>query len=139
MGAVNELKKAIAGLNLEEVKAFGPASEINWSFCPADAPWQNGSTEALVKSVKRALNVVMAGKICSFAEMQTVMHEAVQLVNQRPIGRKPLTPDDGTYLCPNDLLLGHYYPQGPFSESANAKQRLNFTQDIIKKFWEKWT
>ena len=74
VGAANELKKAVAGLNLEEIKAFGPASEINWSFCPADAPWQNGSTEALVKSVKRALNVVMAGKICSFAEMQMVMY-----------------------------------------------------------------
>ena len=84
----------------------------------------------------------MAGKICSFAEMQTVMDEAAQLVNQRPIGRKPLTPDDGTYLCPNDLLLGHCDnkpPQGPFSESANAKQRLNFTQEIINKFWKKWT
>ena len=142
VGAANELKKAVAGLNLEEIKAFGPASEINWTFCPADAPWQNGSTEALAKSVKRALNVVMAGKICSFAEMQTVMYEAAQLVNQRPIGRKPLTPDDGTYLCPNDLLLGHCDnkpPQGPFSESANAKQRLNFTQEIINKFWKKWT
>ena len=55
----------------------------------------------MVKSFKRALNVVLAGKVCSFAELQTVVYEAAQLVNQRPIGRKPLKPDDGTY--PNDM------------------------------------
>ena len=142
VGASNELKKAIASLNFEEVKLYGPASEITWSFCPADAPWQNGSTEALVKSIKRALNVVLAGKLCSFAEMQTVLYEAAQLVNQRPIGRKPLTPHDGTYLCPNDLLLGHCSnkaPQGPFAEYSHVSQRLNFTQEIINRFWKKWS
>ena len=122
VGAANELKKTIASLNIEELKSCGPASEINWSFSPADAPWQNGSTEALVKSVKRALNVVLAGNLCTFAEMQTVVYEAAQLVNQRPIGRNPLTPHDGAYLCPNNLLLGpssNKPPQGPFEEYSS--------------------
>ena len=142
VGAANELKKTIASLNVEEVKSCGPASEISWSFSPADAPWQNGSTEALVKSVKRALNVVLAGNLCTFAEMQTVVYEAAQLVNQRPIGRNPLTPHDGTYLCPNDLLLGrssNKAPQGPFEEYSSAKKRLNFIQEIVSRFWKKWT
>ena len=51
VGAANEFKKTIASLNIEELKSCGPASEISWSFSPADAPWQNGSTEALIKSV----------------------------------------------------------------------------------------
>ena len=96
----------------------------------------------MVKSIKRALNVILAGKVCSFAEWQTVVYEAAQLVNQRPIGRKPLTPDDGTYLCPNDLLLGRCtndVPQGPFSESSHANQRLNFIQEIVTSFWKRWT
>jgi hypothetical protein len=84
----------------------------------------------------------MAGKLCSFAELQTVVYEAAQLVNQRPIGRKPLTPDDGTYLCPNDLLLSHCTnnaPQGPFAEYTHANQRLNFFQEIVTRFWKRWT
>ncbi len=38
-------------------------------------------------------------------------------MNQRPIGRIPNDPDDGPYLCPNDMLLGRAtseIPQGPF-------------------------
>ena len=131
----------IVELDKNELQSYGPASRTSWHFCSADAPWQNGATEALVKSVKRALNVVLAGKVCSFAELQTVVYEAAQLVNQRPIGRKPLKPDDGTYLSPNDLLLGrctNEVPQGPFSKSLHANQRLNFIQEIVTSFWKRW-
>ena len=142
MGASNELKRVISDLDVEELRLYGPASQTTWSFCPADAPWQNGSTEALVKSIKRALNVVLGSKLCSYAELQTVVYEAAQLVNQRPIGRNPLTPNDGTYLCPNDLLLGHSTtnpPQGPFAEYSSTDQRLNFIQEIVNSFWKRWS
>ena len=36
-------------------------------------------------------------------------------MNQRPIGRIPNDPDDGSYLCPNDMLPGRaisMVPQG---------------------------
>ena len=47
---------------------------------------------------------------------KTVMFEAAELVNSRPIGKHPINPEDGTYLSPNDLLLGRSganAPQGP--------------------------
>ena len=28
---------------------------LQWIFTPADAPWQNGVTKALIRSVKRAI------------------------------------------------------------------------------------
>jgi len=142
VGAATDLKKAIQGLDWKELQLYGHASETTWTFCPADAPWQNGSTEALVKSIKRALNVVMGDKVCSYAEFQTVVYEAAQLVNQRPIGRNPLTPNDGTYLCPNDLLLGrstNKVPQGPFAERSSSKQRICFIQEIVSSFWKRWS
>ena len=142
VGAANELKKTIASLDWEELRLYGHAAGTTWTFCPADAPWQNGSTEALVKSIKRALYAVLGGKVCSYVEFQTVVYEAAQLVNQRPIGRNPLTPNDGTYLCPNDLLLGHstnLVPQGPFTQNSSSKQRLSFIQDIVNSFWKRWS
>ena len=39
----------------------------------------------------------------AFSELQTICFEVANLVNERPIGRHPTSPD-GTYLCPNDLL-----------------------------------
>ena len=63
-------------------------------------------------------------------------------MNQRPIGKLPLSPDDGTYLCPNDLILGlstNHVSQGPFEENANMKRRLDFIQEIVGNFWKRWS
>jgi len=78
----------------------------------------------------------------SFSELQTVMFEAAQLVNQRPIGRHPTYPDEGSYFCPNDLLLSRAspeVPQGPFTERVGDRYRLDFIQRIAQSFWKKWT
>ena len=102
----------------------------------------NGSTEALVKTVKKALVVTVGEHPFTFSEHLTIMFETAELVNERPIGLKSLTPEDGTYLCPNDLLLGRstsHVPQGPFDEQATNKSRHAFLQAIITNFWKRWT
>ena len=101
----------------------------------------NGVTEAMVKSIKRALNVTVGDHVMEFSVLQTVMFEAAELVNSRPIGKHPSNPDDGTYLCPNDLLLGrssNKVPQGPF-QIVNHKRRFQFLQSLVDSFWKKWT
>ena len=60
----------------------------------------------IVKSVKKAITVAVGESVMTFSELQTVCYEAANLVNERPVGRHPTSPEDGTYLCPNDLLLG---------------------------------
>lgn len=64
------------------------------------------------------------------------------LVNQRPIGRVPTDPDEGTYLCPNDVLLGRAtsrVPQGPFQVTRNPRRRVEFVQSIVDSFWKRWS
>ena len=80
--------------------------DFEWNFTPADAPWQNETSESLIRSVKRSLKAA------------------------------------GSYLCPNDLLLGRsttWVPSGPFKESTNPRLRFEFIQNIVNSFWEKWT
>ena len=142
VGATNEMSRVIKNLSWDEVQIFGHKFGTTWSFCPPDAPWQNGSTEALVKSIKRALKCVMGNQVFSYAELQTVVYEAAQLVNQRPIGRHPTSPDEGAYLCPNDLLLGRstaHVPQGPFAEKNSMKHRLQFIEEVVNSFWQRWS
>lgn len=77
----------------------------------------------------------------TFSELQTVCYEVANLVNERPIGRHPTSPEDGTYLSPNDLLLGRSssrIPSGPFKEHLTLRQRFEFVQSIINRFWKKW-
>ena len=113
-----------------------------WDFAAADAPWQNGVSEALVKSVKRGITAAISDHVMTFSELQTVGFEVANLVNERPIGRHPTSPDDGTYLSPNDLLLGRAtsrVPSGPFRESSNPRQRFKFVENAVNYFWKKWT
>jgi hypothetical protein len=91
------------------------------------------------KSIKKAVMVAIGDNILTFSELQTVCFEAANLLNERPIGRNPTSPDDGTYLCPNDLLLGRVtsrIPSGPFRETANPNHRHEFIQKIIDAFWK---
>ena len=116
-------------------------SEMQWIFTPADAPWQNGVTEALIRSVKRAIEFSVGENALTFSELQTVLFEIANLLNERPIGRHPTSPEDGAYLCPNDLLLGRAtsrIPNGPFDENANTQKRFTFVQTIVHTFWKKW-
>ena len=141
VAASKELKSIVNGFDEETLRKFGHENGFEWSFSAPDAPWMNGVTEALVKSVKKALNTAIGSQVMRFSELQTVLYEASQLVNQRPIGRHPTDPTEGSYLCPNDLLLGratNTVPQGPFNERATDKYRFDFIQCVVEAFWKKW-
>jgi hypothetical protein len=129
-------------LNWEQMKLYGVDNGVEWKFSPADAPWYNGAAEALIKTTKHALTAAVGENVMTFSELQTCIFEAAQLVNQRPIGVTLSHPKDGTYLCPNDLLLGRaspQIPQGPFKERTSDKHRCDFIQSVVAAFWKRWT
>ena len=142
VAASKELQALVKDLDKETIRRFGAQNNCEWSFCPADAPWQNGATEALIKTAKRNLCTAVGAQILSYSELQTVFAEITQLMNQRPIGVHPNDPEDGTYLSPNDLLLGRatsQIPQGPFLERTSYRHRFDFLQSIVKCFWRRWS
>ena len=74
----------------------------------------------------------MGNHILTPFELYTCVLEIANLVNQRPVGRVPNDPDDGAYLCPNDMLLGRaspQVPQGPFRETRNPRKRVEFVKE----------
>jgi hypothetical protein len=142
VGASRKLREQISGLEWQRIRKFWHQHRVDWRFSPADAPWYNGTAEPLIKSVKRALGAAVGEAVLSFSEFQTCLMEAAQLVNQRPIGVLPNSPNDGTYLCPNDLLLGRasaHVPQGPFKECTADKHRLDYIQSIVSAFCKRWS
>ena len=94
-----------------------------------------------MKTVKKALKKAIGDTVLAPFELYTCLLEVANLVNQRPIGRIPNDPDDGTYLCPNDILLGRAsstVPQGPFRRTENPRHRFEFCQKVVDSFWKKW-
>ena len=141
VGASNEMKEIVRNLGWNEIKKFGQPFDSEWEFAPPDGQWYNGATESLVKSVKRALGAAIGENVLQFSELQTCMFEAAELVNERPIGAHPDSPEDGVYLCPNDLILGrasNKVPHGPFMERTSDKHRFDFLQKVVTAFWKRW-
>ena len=141
VGASKELKLAIKDLKWDIIQDFGAEAGSEWHFSPADAPWQNGCVESLIKSIKKAIQTAIGTQVLKFSELQTVLYEAANLVNERPIGKNPSEPDEERYLCPNDILLGRAssrVPGGPFKE-VSSKRRFEFIQKLVDVFWRKWT
>ena len=94
-----ELSNMTKEWDWDNVKAFVTIEGFEWfDFTPDDAPWQNGVSEALIKSIKKAPTVSINENILTFSELQTVMFEAANIVNKRPIGRHPTSPDEDVYL-----------------------------------------
>ncbi|XP_042880704.1 uncharacterized protein LOC122258673 [Penaeus japonicus] len=116
---------------------------VEWSFNrSSDAPWLNGSCESLIKSVKMSIQKAIGESILTYAEFHTVLFEIANLINSRPIGMKPgYTIELGSYLCPNDLLLGRSNREAPFGKfdlESTLNKRLHFTQNIVFSFWKRW-
>ena len=142
VGAERELREMVEGLDADKLRDFCAERSINWLFTAPAAPHQNGCAEALVKSCKRALKKAIGEQVLSPFELYTCLLEVGNLVNQRPIGRVPNDPDDGKYLCPNDMLLGRAtaeVPQGPFQDTKNPRRRVEFVQKIVESFWKRWS
>jgi len=140
--ANEELQKVFKTWDWDKLSVFGATKGMQWEFIPANAPWQNGISEALVKLVKKAMSIAIGENTQTFSELQTVCYKAANLVNERPIGRHPTMLEDGSYLSPNDLLLGRASPRvpsGPFKQTSNPKHCYEFVQRIIDAFWRRWT
>ncbi|CAM1306567.1 Uncharacterised protein r2_g1640 [Pycnogonum litorale] len=142
IGAEKELKLMVPDWDWQTLKDYGTNRKMKWIFHTPAAPHMSGAVESLVRSVKYALKKSIGDSVLSQFELYTVLLEAANLVNQRPIGRKLNDPDDGATLCPNDLLFGRAsscVPQGPFQQSKNPRERLSFIQQIVDSFWKRWT
>lgn len=127
----------------KKLDSIGKKEGVTWTFNkPSDAPWYNGASEALIKSVKRGLCIAIGKSVLNFGELQSALFGIANLMNERPIGVKPgFSLELGNYLCPNDLLLGRsssYCPSGMYDINGDNKRRLEYVQKIVESFWRKW-
>ncbi|XP_014667636.1 PREDICTED: uncharacterized protein LOC106809165 [Priapulus caudatus] len=141
VGAQRQLREMLTGWSKDELQDFCAERQVKWKFITPLAPHQNGCAEALVKSCKHALKKAIGEQRLTPFELHTCLQEVANLVNERPIGGLLNDPDDGKYICPNDILLGRAssrVPQGPFRPTKNPKDRLEFVQRIVDAFWKSW-
>ena len=142
VGAERVLRDMIKDWDKEKISDFCSNKGTRWQFTTPLAPHQNGCAESLVKTCKKTLKHTVGDQKLTPFELYTLFMECANIVNQRPLGRIANDPNDGRYLCPNDLLLGRAssdVPPGPFKGNSNLKDRVGFLQQLADCFWKRWS
>ena len=125
----------------EEEKIITHSSEngMEWRFSTADSPWQNGAVEALVKSAKRILDVVLQKQRLSPSEFSGVLYGVANDLNERPIGSMTVD-SELSILTPNSLLLGRSTAKNPgnWYPTISTFKRFNLVKEIEESFWKQW-
>jgi hypothetical protein len=142
IGASKEISDINVNMEWDKIRSLGENCGMEWKIGKsANAPWENGCCEALIKSNKVSLSSTIGSSVMTFAELETVIFEVANYINERPIGLKNNDPNEGSYLCPNDLLLGRAsssVPPGSWSAKECFKLRWKFVQQVVDSFWNRW-
>ena len=92
---------------VDSLRSMGSEKNFKWEISPPDSPWRQGKAERRIAIVKKLLKLAIADSCVTSVQLQTILMEASNICNKRPIGlSKPR--EDGSYvlITPNQLLMG---------------------------------
>ncbi len=99
----------------------------------------NGQAERMIGLIKKQLWRTFEGKRLSHEETLTLLAEAAQKINSRPITRNPRP--EGEPLCVQDLMLGRAKPgqvEVKFETGKQLTRRFENVQRTQQEFWKRW-
>ncbi|XP_058828018.1 uncharacterized protein LOC131687937 [Topomyia yanbarensis] len=126
-GASKEIVKRISA-DCEE--AFTDAT-TRWNFNPSSAPHMSGAWERLVRSVKAALSELDDGRKLTDELLLTVLAEAEDLVNSRPLTYLPVELGMEAALTPNHFLRSSV--TGDITQSVAKSNQAEALRDSYKR------
>ncbi len=100
--------KQVATWDFKEVVQWARRKGIEWTLVPTGGQHFNGQAERMIGLIKKQLWKTFEGKKLTHEETLTVLAEAVQKINSRPLTWNPRP--EGEPLCVQDLMLGRAKP-----------------------------
>ena len=102
--ADKELKKpSKSGINTRS--AISADKKIEWIFNPPSASHMGGAWERMIRSVRQILKAILKEQLVSDEVLSTVMAEAVNILNSRPLTRNSDSALDEQSLTPNHCCI----------------------------------
>lgn len=141
VGAHSELKKCLKELNQSRIQGYCLQAEIDWHFNPPHASHMGGMWERLIRTVRKVLIGILGKARLTDEVLRTVLCEAENIVNGRPITRVSDDVNDLSALTPNHLLLlreGPPPPPGSFDKADGYRKRWKHSQFLAGQFWKQW-
>ncbi|XP_041673801.1 uncharacterized protein LOC121529865 [Drosophila eugracilis] len=113
VGADREARRFGDVFETERIQSELSSRSIEWVFnCPSN-PSEGGVWERMVQCVKRVLRHTLKEVAPRDHVMESLLIEAENIVNSRPVTHLPLDADQEAPLTPNDLLKAANQPDTP--------------------------
>ncbi|XP_062702323.1 uncharacterized protein LOC115254316 [Aedes albopictus] len=142
LAASKELVQQVRSIELECADIFTDA-RTQWSFNPPAAPHMGGIWERLVRSAKEALKSLHEGGRLTDEILHTVLAEAEDMVNSRPLTYVPQESAESEALTPNHFLRG--LPAGereevraPTNSAEALRDSYKQSQKLADVLWQRW-
>ncbi|XP_037809127.1 uncharacterized protein LOC119601932, partial [Lucilia sericata] len=113
---------------------------IEWVFnTPAD-PSAGGVWERMVRSVKNVLSFTLKEKSPQLDTLNSLLIEAENLVNSRPLTHLPIDSSDSEPLTPNHFLIGspNIVQTPAVDEKVCLRKQWQILQQLKQTFWKRW-
>ncbi|XP_067637293.1 uncharacterized protein [Eurosta solidaginis] len=142
IGADRELKRQLSELENGKIADALSKKRVEWVFnCPLN-PHEGGCWERLVRSVKRGMGDTLHSESLQEHGLYSLMVEAENILNSRPLTHIPLDAPTEEPLTPNHFLLGTANSDqtpNPLEEKLRAtRKQWRKVQQLQHKFWKKW-
>ncbi|XP_058977373.1 uncharacterized protein LOC131802044 [Musca domestica] len=144
IGANEESKRFTEAFDANRIQSELSKRGIEWIFnCPAN-PSEGGAWERMVQCVKKVLRHTLKEISPREHVLQSLLIEAENIVNSRPLTHLPISPDEEEPLTPNHFLIGsgNVAPTPPVNEPDgklfSLKKQWRVLRCLRDRFWKRW-
>ena len=131
--------------NLDNIKIHNDLLErgVNWIFSSANASHQGGSFEIQIRSFRRIMRALNAGRRRNPTDedLLTLFKEIEYIINSHPLTSCSDDPRDMNAISPMTILTGALDPAVPFDRFYKAdelKASWRYSQAVADRFWESY-
>lgn len=142
VGARNELAREVNFFDSQAMQRELSTQNIEWVFnCPGN-PEAGGAWERLVQSVKRVLSVTLKEVAPRVETLRSLLLEAANILNARPLTHLPVEADEPDPITPNHFLIGNMNattaPIPAEQEPLPTRRQWAIVQELVRRFWSRW-
>lgn len=144
VGANEEAKRFNEVFEAERIQNELSTKGIEWIFnCPAN-PSEGGIWERMVQCVKKVLRYTLKDVSPKEHILQSLLIEAENVVNSRPLTHLPISPHEEEPLTPNHFLLGrgNVAPtpsvNTPDDKLFTLKKQWRIARSLRDRLWKRW-
>lgn len=139
VGARNELSREREFFDEDEVQRELSVKNVQWKMnCPLN-PEAGGAWERLVQSIKRVLDVILHEEAPRVETFRSLLLEAANVVNSRPLTHLAVEPDDPEPITPNHFLIGGpnvaTAPNPEDVEPKATRRQWQICRRLSRMFW----